>query len=306
MSNARDFFADPWPALSYEEFKPTMYLLHMGMQAIGKLKLTGPFEPHWANVPLWLTSRGLTTGPIIYKTGTFSVDIDLIDHQIICTSSWGQTGKFALAPTSVAELTGNLFKTLHGMGIDVKVNLMPMEVPKPIAFDQDTESRLYNATLANTWWRIMVSIHRVLLRYHARFTGRTPSIGFMWGTFDLRDARYKGTPLPATGTNSDYIRRNAMDDAQVEAGWWCGNPAYPRPAFFSFTYPQPAGIEQAKIEPSAAHWNATLGEFIFDYDELRKSQDPDKDLLAFFESTYQAGAKLAGWDSRLISSGKPV
>ncbi len=306
MSSAKDFFYEPWPALPYEEFKPTLHLLHMGTQAIGKLKLIEPFEPHWANVALWLTSRGLTTGPISYRFGTFNVDMDFVEHQIICATSWGQMGKFKLAPMSVAELTRMLFKILHEVGVEITVNPMPMEIVDPIAFDRDITLQPYNALLANAWWHILLSTQRVLQRYHARFRGATPPIGFMWGTFDLRDARYRGISVPTTGPNADYIRRNAMDEAQVEAGWWCGNPVYPRPAFYSFTYPQPAGIERAKIKPSAACWNATLAEFILDYDDLRQSKDPDKDLLAFFESTYQAGTEKAGWDSKLIGTGEPA
>jgi hypothetical protein len=307
MSRRSDNFYEPWPALSYEEFKSTAYLLHGGIQAIGKLKLLTPFEPHWANVALWLTSRGLTTGQIAYETGSFCIDIDLITHQIICTTSWDTSGKFDLAPMSVAKLTATLFKVLKDISIDITVNPMPQEIPDPIPFNQDTKERPYEAPLANAWWRIMVSTYHVLKRYHARFTGRTPPIGLMWGTLDLRDARYRGTLVPTTGINAGYIRRNAMNNAQVEAGWWIGSPNYPRPAYFSFTYPQPEGIEQAKLQPKAAHWNTTLGEFILDYDDLRQSKHPEQDLLAFFESTYQAGAEeRAGWPPELIGTGKPI
>lgn len=296
----------PWPALPYEQFQATGYLLHMFCQAMGKLKLMTPFEPHWANVALWISSQGVSTGPIAYGPGVFSVEIDLLHHQVICVTSWNKSAHFSLQPTSVAELTGTLFQTLRKMDIDVKVNLMPQEVAHPIAFDKDTVKRLYNAELANAWWRILVSSLRVMERYHARFTGITPPIGLMWGTFDLRDARYKGTHVPTTGANADYIRRNAMDDAQVETGWWSGNDQYTRPAYFSFVYPQPQGIETAKIKPAAAHWDAKLGEFILDYDDLRQSKDPEGDLLAFMESTYKVEAECAGWDPELIGSGHPV
>ncbi len=79
-----------------------------------------------------------------------------------------------------------------------------------------------------------------------------------------------------------------------------------RPAYYSFTYTQPEGIENAKINPSAAHWEKSLGEFILDYDDVRLSKNPEADLLSFFESTYQAGATLAAWDSKLIGPGKPI
>lgn len=296
----------PWPELPYEKFKPTGHLLHMGMQMIGKLKLNTPFEPHWANVALWITSQGLTTGPIPYQSGTFTIDIDFITHHITCTSSWGKTINFALIPMSVSEFSHILFNALHHIKVEATVNPKPQEVLNPIPFDQDTEKRQYEAKLANAWWRILANTHRIMQRYHARFTGPTPPVGLMWGTLDIRDARYKSTPVPTSGPNSGYIRRNAMDVAQVEAGWWSGNEQYPRPAYYSFTYPQPEEIEQANIKPEAAHWDKTLSEFILDYDDVRKSQHPEEDLLAFLDSAYQAGAELAGWDPKLIGKGEPV
>ena len=305
MPNLTDSSYLPWPSLSYEEFKPTMHLLHMGAQAMGKIKLHEPFEPHWDGVPLWLTSRGFTTGPIAYRDGVFSIDMDFISHDLIGKTSWGQVGQFKLEDMSVATFTNKLFSVLKNINISVSVNSMPTEVPNPIPFDQDTTLRPYNAEQAVKWWHILLSTQRVMQRHHARFKGRTPPIGLMWGTLDLRDVRYRGTPIPVD-KGLDFIRRNSMDDAQIEIGWWPGNEAYPRAAFFSYTYPPPPGIEQAKIAPAAARWDTTMKEFIFDYDDLLRSKQPDEDLLSFFVSTYEAGAQLAKWDPQLRASGQPI
>lgn len=305
MSDTKDFFYEPWPTISYEAFKPTLHLLHMGSQAMGKLKLVEPFEPHWDGVCLWLTSRGFTTGPLNYHFGVFSIEMDFIDHQIVCMTSWGPVGKFKLEDMSVATLVDTLFKTLRSVGVNTTVNPMPTEIPDPIPFNEDTLLRPYNAVLAQQWWHIMLSTQRVMQRHHVQFSGRTPPIGLMWGTLDLRDVRYKGTALPVS-KDIDYIRRNAMDAAQMEIGWWCGNPLYPRPAFFAFAYPAPPEIAKAKIKPNAARWETSLKEFILDYDTLIQSKQPDEELLSFFDSTYQAGAKLAGWDPSLMCEGKPI
>lgn len=297
---------EPWPALPYQEFKSTQYLLHMGVQAIGKLKLITPFEPHWANVALWVSAQGLTTGPIPYGPGIFSVDVDLINHQIVCRASWGTHDKFSLDSMSVAQLTDKLFKALHSIGVNISINLMPQEVPHPIPFMEDTVNREYSKDLANAWFRILASSYRVMQRYHARFNGSTPAIGLMWGTFDLRDARYRNIPVPTEGANAGYIRRNAMDVMQVESGWWSGNDEYPRAAYFSFLYPEQKGIDTIQVKPQAAHWDKVLGEFILDYDDLRASKNPEADLLQFLESTYEAEALKAGWDPKLINIGEPV
>ena len=298
------FLHEPWPPLSYPDFAPTQHLLHMGLQAIGKLKLKEPFEPQWAEVPLWLSSRGLTTGPIHYSGGAYEIAVDLTSHQVRCETSWGFSAGYSLASMSVAEFVDKLFAILDKANINAPINLKPQEVPNPIPFDQDTSPRTYDPNQVDAWHRILLSTQRVMQVFHGRFKGKTQPIGLMWGTFDIREVRYNGKPASA-GAGADYIRRNAMNEELIEVGWWSGSAAYPNPAFYSFTYPQPEEIEHAKVSPVSARWDPTMGEFILDYDDLRKSKNPDGDLLSFFESTYQAGAERAGWDPRLVGTGRP-
>lgn len=296
--------SDPWPALSYPAFEPTRYLLHMVLQAVGKLKLAEPFQAQWAEVPLWLSARGLNTGPILYGGGAYEVRADFISHEMQWFTSSGASGRLPLGPTSVATFVDAFLDQLRRAGIDASITLMPQEVPNPVPFDADKEQRPYDRDLVDAWWRILLGAQRVLQIFQGRFTGKTQPIGLMWGTFDLRAAFYNGKPA-SPAPNAGFIRRNAMNAELMEMGWWSGDASYPRPAFYSFTYPQPPGIENAKAGPDAARWDAGMGEFIFDYDDLRRSGDPDGDLLTFFESTYSAGAAAAGWDVGLLGSGRP-
>ena len=68
------------------------------------------------------------------------------------------------------------------------------------------------------------------------------------------------------------------------------------PAYYSYTVPQPAGIESESIRPAAASWNTQLSEFILMYDDLRRADSPEQSLYEFLESTYDAGSRLAKWD----------
>ncbi|MES2218435.1 MAG: DUF5996 family protein [Pseudomonadota bacterium] len=296
---------DPWPALSAEEFKPSSRLLYMCTQMLGKLMLTQPFTPHWANLAMPITSRGFTTGPIPYQRGTFSVDIDCIDHVVYFTASWGKTDTLKLTSMSVADLTEAIFKKLAALGVTLRINQIPQETSDTTPFDQDNEPRVYDGKVVNAWWRILVSTTCVLQEFHSRFYGITPQVGLCWGTLDLRDARYKGVFLP-TPKEFNFITRNAMDDEQFEVGFSASNEKYPIPSFFAFAYPTPDGFENAKMQGSGVKWVPAINEFILDYEDLRKSKNPEQDLLNFFESTYQAFATLAKWDPKLVVSGKPV
>jgi hypothetical protein len=302
---ASDSPVDLWPALSSPAFEPTRYFLHMLLQAIGKLKLAEPFQAQWAEVPLWLSARGLTTGPIPYSGGVFEVRADFISHEIQWFASSGASGQLSLGPASVAAVVDTFLGQLRRGGIDASITLMPQEVPNPIPFNEDKEKRPYDRDQVNAWWRIMLSVQRVLRMFQGRFTGKTQPIGLMWGTLDIRAAFYNGKPTSPGAANKGYIRRNSMNAELMEMGWWSGDPAYPRPAFYSFAYPQPRGIEGASVVPDPARWDSAMGEFLLDYDDLRASNDRDGDLIAFFESTYDAAAAAADWDVALLGSGRP-
>ena len=82
-----------WPELPYDAWVPTMDTLHMKLQIIGKVRLAlTRREPQWANVPLYLTARGLTTSPIWSGRAGFAIDVDLVDHLVIVAVNDGRGG----------------------------------------------------------------------------------------------------------------------------------------------------------------------------------------------------------------------
>lgn len=296
---------EPWPDFSYTTFTETQHLLHMGLQAIGKLKLEQPFLPQWAGVTLWLCARGLTTGPLHHAGGAYEVNIDLLADEVNVVTSAGRSERFPLTSMSVARFVELTLDLLRRTGIDVSINLTPQEVTDKTPFDRDTLTRAYDPEQARAWWRILLRTQHVMQVFEGRFQGKTHPTALMWGTFDIRLAVYNGKPA-SPGANVDYIRRNAMNAELVEFGWWSGSPQYPKAAFYAFTFPEPPGMADAVVDPRRARWDTSMGEFILDYDDLRASSDPDGDLLAFFHSAYVAGATRAGWDPSLLGSGHPI
>jgi hypothetical protein len=84
------------------------------------------------------------------------------------------------------------------------------------------------------------------------------------------------------------------------AGFWPGGVVAPYPLFYSYAYPEPKGFADAAVQPAAAHYDATLREFILSYDDVRQAADPEQTLLAFLQSTYVAAADLGAWDRRSL------
>jgi len=48
-----------------------------------------------------------------------------------------------------------------------------------------------------------------------------------------------------------------------------------------------------------------MKEFILPYDEVRAASDPDRVLLAFLQTSYEAAANRGGWDRKALEHGKP-
>ena len=90
--------------------------------------------------------------------------------------------------------------------------------------------------------------------------------------------------------------RDAYSHEVISHGFWPGGGPMPEPVFYAYAAPEPAGFKSATVLPAAAYYHAQLGEFILPYEAVRQSPSPDEALLAFVESTYAAGATLAGWD----------
>jgi hypothetical protein len=57
------------------------------------------------------------------------------------------------------------------------------------------------------------------------------------------------------------------------------------------------------VRPSAAFFDAGLGEFILPYDSVRNSSSPDESILDFLQTSYEAAANLANWDRRALERG---
>jgi hypothetical protein len=85
-----------WPELPWREWEPTRSTLHMWLQIVGKVRLAlAPPLNHWWHVPLYVTSRGLTTSPVPYGDRVFQVDFDLVEHRLHVTD--GDPGSSATA-----------------------------------------------------------------------------------------------------------------------------------------------------------------------------------------------------------------
>jgi uncharacterized protein DUF5996 len=244
-------------------------------------------------------ARGLTTTPMAHPGSIFQVDVDLIDHQVLIQTVRGETRRVALTARPVAEFYTDFMSNLGALGIEARFKRSPDEVRDPIPFAEDNVHSAYEPEWANRFWRVLSQVDLVLKDHRSRYRTRTTPVQFFWGSFDLANTRFSGRavdPPPGAGP----IDRLGGDAEQACAGFWPGHEHYPHAAFFAYTYPKPEGVEEQEIEPAAAAWSPALREFALPYEAARNSELPRNAILRFFESTYAAGARLAGWDLSLV------
>jgi len=301
-----------WPALpSLSEWVDTQVTLHMWTQIVGKIRLAlAPRLNHWWGVPLYVTSRGLTTSPIPYGTMSFSIDFDFIDHCLHITTTAGESRSFPLRLMSVAEFYGVTMRALNELGVDVRIFTRAVEVVEAIRFEQDHRHATYDGDAAHLFWQAMAQADRVFHEFRARFIGKCSPVHFFWGGFDLAVTRFSGRKAPkhpgGIPNCADWVMEEAYSHQVASAGFWPGGGlgAKEEAAFYAYTYPQVPGFSEARVSPAAAYYHTGLGEFILPYDAVRNAIDPDRALLSFLQSTYEAAATLGDWD-RLALERKP-
>ena len=292
-----------WPPLPYAEWESTLDTLHMWAQIVGKTRreLTPPVN-HWWNVTLYVTPRGLTTSTIPFGHEAFELDFDFIGHRLLIETSRGDERSIELRPRSVADFYEEYTSTLRSLGIEVKIHTMPDEFDDKIPFEQDTKHASYDRKYVESFRRILLSADRVFKEFRAPFLGKCSPVQFFWGSMDLAVTRFSGRrgSLPK---GADAMTREAYSHEVSSCGFWPGDRRYKQPAFYSYAMPAPAGLEKEKVRPSAAYWDTQLGEFLLKYDDVRAADSPEKAILDFCQSTYEAGANLAHWDRKALERG---
>jgi hypothetical protein len=296
--------ASHWPALPFDEWKDTCATLHLWTQVVGKVRLArAPMVNHWWQVPLYVTSRGLTTSAMPHGARSFQIDFDFIDHRLVIQVSDGAAETIPLEPISVAEFYREVMGRLQSLGLGVHIWTMPVEIPEPIPFEDDRIHHSYDRQSAQRFWHALVLIDQAFSAFRARFIGKVSPVHFFWGSFDLAVTRFSGRrapPHPGAPNLALRVARESYSHEVSSCGFWPGNGGYGKAALYSYAYPAPQGFAQAKVRPGAAFFDQDLGEFILPYDSVREAASPHDSVLDFLQSSYEAAANYANWDREAL------
>jgi len=292
--------SEDWPPLPLSEWEDTYQTLHLWTQIVGKIRMAlAPPLNHWWHVPLYVNSRGLTTGPVPFPAGLFEIQFDFPVQELSISTSQGRVASRPLQAEPVSAFYRQTFALLSSLDIAVNINPKPQEVPDPIPFHQDNAHCSYDGRQALRFWRILLSSAKVFERFRTKFIGKCSPVHFFWGSFDLACTRFSGRLAPP---RKGVISGPAYSHEVSSAGFWPGGNGVPGPAYYAYTVPQPVGLEREPIRPAAARWNPQLSEFILMYDDVRNAESPEQTLDEFLESTYDAVARLGNWDRALLEA----
>ena len=291
-----------WPDLPHA-WVDTYATLHSWAQIVGKIALAqAPPLNHCWSVALQLTARGLTTRPLPHGERTFTIEFDFAGHQLEVNTSDGMQRALPLASRSVATFYREVMTLLEEMALPVHIWTLPVEVPNPVHFTDDTVHATYARADAETFWHILAQCERVFSRSRCQFIGKASPVHFFWGSFDLAVTRFSGRPAPPR--EGPAFMRDAYSHEVISHGFWpgsgrgtlFGDGPVNEPAFYAYAAPVPPGFEQIHVEPAGAFYHRELGEFILPYRAVRGASDPEQALLTFIDTTYTHAADLAAWD----------
>ena len=293
--------AAAWPELSLAEWEPTYLTLHRWTQIAGKIRLAlAPWMNHWWQVPLYVTSEGLTTSAMPYLDRHVTITFDFCAHRLVAHTSDDRRDGFPLEPMAVADFYQKMVELLARLEIEVAIWPVPVEVVDTTPFPQDRGHASYEREQVERLHRILLSASRVFGHHRGRFLGKASPVHFFWGGFDLAVTRFSGRANPTPP--EDAMMREAYSHEVISHGFWPGG-AWPfgglrmdDAVFYAYAVPEPAGFRDAQLAPPAAAWSGEFSEFILPYRTVRAAADPDAMLLDFMESSYLAAATRAGWD----------
>ncbi|WP_405143303.1 DUF5996 family protein [Sphaerisporangium sp. NBC_01403] len=291
-----------FPAIPLAEWRDTKATLHRFAQVIGKIRLAaGVRRNHWWNAPFHLTGRGLTTRPMGQVDGNpiFTIDFDFVGHRLHITTVDGRAMSFPLYGQSVASFYRDTMRALADLDVRVHIDIPhPFDLPdtgRP--FEDDTEHAAYDPVMVTRYWQVLSQVNLVLEEFAADYSGKISPVHHFWHTFDIACTRF-GDRVVDQPPDADPVTREAYSREVISSGFWFGDDSFPEPAFYSYTAPEPERLENEPLLPEAAQWIAQRGSHlaVLPYADARTEADPRATVLAFYESAYRAGARLAKWD----------
>lgn len=261
---------------------------------------------HWWYVTQYVTTKGFSTHPIPLNDGinTFEIILNVHNKSVQIENSKGEKKEILLQDGyTVGEFYEEVMKVMVDWGLRLKFVNRPldMEIDKP--FDKINEYHHYDWNSIYKFWQMMLWNDGVFKEFSGRFYGKTCPVHIYWHHLDLTVTRFSGKAAQPMDAAARVLEKDAYSHEVISFGFWAGDVNMPEPAYYSYTFPSPAGLNMEPLRPFNAFWTEANGSpmAILKYQDILTGADPRKTVLDFLESAYMAGAKLAQWDVNALT-----
>src|SRR5215210_2428249 len=164
----------PWPTLDPRPDSPTLAVLHLASQMLGKLRVAhAPWANHGWHAALQPRANGLETLPTAFgDRRTFTLVLDLCRHAIVLWVSDESRDELPLNAGSIAALHSRLVAMLDRNGLPSSFNGKPNEVEGALRFAEDRSPRDYDRNSADRLREALAAMMPVFERFRAGFAGK--------------------------------------------------------------------------------------------------------------------------------------
>ena len=153
------------PPLHYKGNEQKKMTLHLFLQIMGKIRLGfNPRKNHWWYVTEYVSTTGITTGPVPYNKGTcnFEITLNVNKNRLEVITSKGQTASFSLLKgIPVAQFYHKLIEILRRFDIDVAIIDKPYDLGINKPFKEITDYHHYDKAYTKAFWQILIWIDSV-------------------------------------------------------------------------------------------------------------------------------------------------
>ena len=243
----RDSGGVAWPDLAFGSLAPTVEVLHLVAQIVGKVRMgLTPWVNHSWHVPLYVSARGLATGWIPAEGGALDMEIDLFRGALVVRSAEGSEASVDLRCETVARICAETMAALARLGVVIQIDETPCEIPGAVPFSRDLRPRAFEGEAARTYWRALLQAQRVFQRFRTRFVGKCSPVHLFWGSFDLAVTRFSGRPAPPHPGGAEHmpdaVARDGYFQELASAGFLAGRRGVPWAGLLRLWLSRPAWL----------------------------------------------------------------
>ena len=268
-----------FPLLPADELHPSRDTIHIYSRLLGAVRraLTPP-QKHWWHISLRAAAAGVTTTPIPSNDMTFELLLDFTTHEFCISTSEGDWWDMTLRGQSGRDFAEETLGALRTLGVEVKIDRSQFS---------DTGRRPYDTTTIEDYWHAASQIDILLKQFKGDLREETSPVQLWPHHFDFSLVWFSGRLVPGQDPADA-----AHADEQMAFGFSTGDEGTPEPYFYVTAYPWQEALLQCDL-PAGATWHTEewKGALLL-YRTLIQSEQPREQLLDFWGTTHQAGARL--------------